>query len=97
MIVTQKTDRDLIRTTLEDYVCANCWTHLTMIHREGVSRIVCAADEDHQGFVTAAFAEREENQALENFMDAKKTLQEIGAIEKPDYGGAEKILKDLGF
>jgi len=86
--------------TARDYVCAQCWGRLTVrpSHREGVrlmAEVFCAAHPEHEGFVRKGWAERREQEALADAVEARYNLGAALGLNKD----APEIdpLKALGF
>ena len=86
--------------TERDYCCAQCWGSLMrMPAPERKWFVVCRAyGEEHSGYVTRYYAEKQRSNSVGDLMDVRRSLEEAGVIQNEHKGKSkEQLLKELGF
>jgi len=86
--------------TIRDYLCSVCWGHLTSRRvSHDLEHVYCAQyPEEHSGFVTKHWVERQRQADAANYVDARDLLHSIGLIENQHKDkSAEQLLEELGY
>lgn len=82
--------------TVSRYVCSVCWGRLEW-GQDGVVRCQAYGD-DHQGFVTSAYAERRRQVSRQEAAEVTHTLIQVGVLPNPHAGkSSAELLSKLGF
>ena len=86
-------------TVAKKYVCATCWSHLLQYPAPGrMIELRCAKYDEHRGFHSKWFVERQRQDDLAGAVDIKHMLREVGVIENPHAGKtADDLMAELGF
>lgn len=95
--VTTRAQALIIR---RDYVCSACWGHLTYRQVDSEHDMVICAQypDEHSGFVSKTWVERQRQVDAESAVDARSLLRKIGVISNPHKGKSDKqLLHELGF
>lgn len=98
MTVEEMTDQ-LARETEQAYVCAACWGPLLRkLRPDGMASIECANDPEHDGYSTKYWVERQRQNDLNDALEAKHLLRQIGVVPNPLADKTEKeLIERLGF
>lgn len=81
------------------YLCATCWSHL--LAYPAAARMVelrCAKYQDHRGFHSKAFVERQRQADLSGAVEVKHMLRKLQVIENPHANKtAAELMAEIGF
>lgn len=95
MQISDNWSSHIVSLTINKYVCGTCWAKLTEIRRDHHSYVVCSRYPDnHEGFVTAAYADRARQNDKEDFYEVKDMLLEAGIIKRKKLNLTSKQIID---
>ncbi len=85
--------------TVRDCVCSLCWGVLVMHPAaDRLFKVECAdCKHDTVGYVTKHYVDECRHKSAQDLKDAKKTLEDVGVIAKPEKKTTEQLIKELGF
>lgn len=80
-----------------DYRCARCWGAIVELFIGGKFVVVCAADHEHEGYVTSTFVERRKKMNALEAAEVGSFYAEMLGLERPAnattalYGDDDKL------
>lgn len=85
--------------TKKRYVCARCWSELTIrhLHDDRLVVVICETCQNCPGYVTKSYVERAQQKSMSERMDARYALRDAVPWLRGPKKNQEQILKELGF
>jgi len=90
---------DFAEATINQYVCARCWSRLHVTYHDHQYWVECTnLNCNGEGYVTKGYAEKSRAQSYYDLMDARQNLRDIIQGANPVSKLSEaQIMKELGF